>query len=145
MQTAKLRFFDKVAFEPNSGCWLWLGAVNWKGYGAFWFDGKFGKAYRFAYRSFRGPIQDGFQIDHLCRTRCCVNPYHLDLVTQRENNLRSPIIHAGACPKGHSYTPENTLHVLARNGKREWRRCRTCRHEQDKKYRIAGLAAERTR
>jgi hypothetical protein len=29
-------FLDKIAPEPNSGCWIWLGSRNAFGYGQMW-------------------------------------------------------------------------------------------------------------
>ena len=92
-------------------------------------------AHRVSYELFRGPIPDGLQIDHLCRIRHCVNPDHLEAVTQRENILRgtSPSAKAAArdaCINGHPYTPENTK--LFRGD----RQCRTCQltwHRQNRR------------
>lgn len=66
-------------------------------------------AHRMAYEHFKGPIPDGLYIDHLCRVRCCVNPDHLEAVSNRENILRgvgAGAIHARqkSCPLGHPYT-----------------------------------------
>jgi len=41
-----------------------------------------------AYELWRGPIPRKLQLDHLCRQTLCVNPWHLDPVTNRENALR---------------------------------------------------------
>lgn len=60
-----------------------------------------GKAYahRLAYAAAHGPIPKGLVIDHLCRTKRCINPAHLEAVTSRENTQR----HFGeACPRGHT-------------------------------------------
>jgi hypothetical protein len=35
-----------------------------------------------------GPIPPRKQLDHLCRTRRCVNADHLELVTHKENQRR---------------------------------------------------------
>lgn len=84
------RFWSKVEPEPNSGCWIWIGARTC-GYGAIGrgtrSEGNIG-AHRFAYLLLRGPIPLGLEPDHLCRLRCCVNPWHLELVTRRENSQR---------------------------------------------------------
>lgn len=86
--------------EPNSGCVLWLGALTWDGYGYIGLRDAAGKAYnvrahRAAYELRVGPIRDGLVIDHLCRVRCCINPDHLEVVTQHENLRRSPLFNGG--------------------------------------------------
>lgn len=88
------RFLEKVEVDP-SGCWLWTAKRNSKGYGIFWTGpktkeraGTWNRAHRVAYRLFVGPIPDGMLLDHLCRVPGCVNPDHLEPVTNRENLLR---------------------------------------------------------
>lgn len=76
------RFETKIAYEPMSGCWLWLDAVGSKsGYGLFSIGrGKQYLAHRVSYQEAKGLIPEGLSIDHLCRTRSCVNPDHLEAV-----------------------------------------------------------------
>lgn len=64
-------------------CWLWIGKLNDSGYGII----RSGLAHRYSYLQ-RGDIPEGYQIDHLCGLRCCVNPYHLEAVPQEENLKR---------------------------------------------------------
>lgn len=87
----KPRPFDHFYIpEPNTGCWLWLGAVNEHQYGVRCLPaGKKTKAHRISYEMAKGPIPDGLVIDHLCRMKCCVNPDHLEAVTQSINVTRS--------------------------------------------------------
>jgi hypothetical protein len=88
------RFFGYVEFTPT--CWNWRGCVNGKGYAHF--GG--GAAYRLAYSWFVGPIPIGLQIDHLCANILCVNPIHLEAVTERENRRRA-VERRTACRHGH--------------------------------------------
>ncbi len=83
------RFEAKWTPVTESGCWLWLASTNHNGYGQFMFNKTMVRAHRFAYELYRGPIPVGLQIDHLCRVRCCVNPWHMEPVTNRENSLRN--------------------------------------------------------
>ena len=91
------RFEALYEAEPNSGCWLWIGTdSNLRGtattaYGLFYSDKKMVLAHRWAYEHYVGPIPAGLQLDHKCRTRCCVNPKHLEPVTGSENCRRSPV------------------------------------------------------
>jgi hypothetical protein len=60
--------------EPNSGCWLWLGGRSPEGYGVISLVGYQVGAHRLSYALFRGVIEEGLRIDHLCRVPPCVNP-----------------------------------------------------------------------
>lgn len=132
------RFWSKVnpcgPVHPTlrTECWLWAAAIGPDGYGCFWALSSMVKAHRFAYESSVGPIQVGLQIDHLCRVRSCVNPSHLEPVTQRENIMRgtSPsAMHARKthCPNGHTYEGGNLY--LNPSGSRACRACRACRRK----------------
>ena len=117
------RFWKFV--DDTGSCQLWTGAKSGKGYGYF---GNLGYAHRFAYEMKNGKIPDGMVIDHLCRVHSCVNPDHLEAVTNSENVRRGEAPRAARerakkiskCPKGHEYSEENTR---MRNGKRH---CKTC-------------------
>lgn len=116
------RFEKYYLPEPNSGCWLWVGAINPYDYGIFYTDRLEG-AHRSAYRLFKGPIPEGLVIDHLCRTRSCVNPAHLEAVTLAENLRRGENTYRNRthCRYGHPYLGDNL--VLRKTGLRE---CRIC-------------------
>ena len=71
------------------GCWLWTGGRDKDGYG-FWYDqrGRMVRAHRKAYELCFGEILNGLTVDHLCSVRMCVNPNHMELVTQSVNAKR---------------------------------------------------------
>src|SRR5512138_1289959 len=81
MNKLQIMILESVSPEPNTGCWLWVGSMSGE-YGKF--GGQF-SAHRISYFAFKGPIQG--DLDHLCRTKSCVNPDHLEDVT-RQTNLR---------------------------------------------------------
>ena len=85
----KQGFDERWIPEPNSGCWLWFGACNYAGYGIITLDGQSVKAHRFSYERAKGKIPFGFEVDHLCQNKCCVNPDHLEAVTGAENKRRA--------------------------------------------------------
>lgn len=92
------RIVDKIEPEPTTGCWLWSGTGSC-GYGKFSVNGRMRWAHRTVYEVFCGPIPRGLTLDHLCRVTWCVNPAHLEPVTQRENNLRGTSLAAANAKK----------------------------------------------
>lgn len=126
----------RVAFEPMTGCWLWTGRLSPDGYARLYVRGKDRYVHRLLYEEIHGPMLLGRQTDHLCRTRCCVNPDHVEPVTQKENILRGtspPAVQARQthCKRGHPFTPENTY-----QGRRH-RNCRICRNQRRRAIRMA--------
>lgn len=120
--------------EPNSGCWLWTGALFNTGYGSIYgARGPYTQdaAHIVSYRFFVGPVPEGLELDHLCRVRCCINPAHLEPVTHLENMRRSPFpvltqlgqLQAAKthCPHGHPYSGGNL--IIRPGGKRSCAEC----------------------
>lgn len=69
-------------------CWIWMRSIDVKGYGIVPVAGRHRKAHVLVYERQVGRIPDGLQLDHLCRVRNCVNPEHLEPVTNAENARR---------------------------------------------------------
>lgn len=91
--TGTIRFHDPaVALEKRTtrsgDCLLWGGKRDTHGYGVISIDDKIRRAHRVAYELAKGPIPDGLVIDHQCFNRHCVNPDHLNAVTNQQNTLR---------------------------------------------------------
>lgn len=127
--TAIVRFVRKV--NPEDGCLVWMGRRNY-GYGSFSCGSirrKTYRAHRFAYEMFRGPIPEGMVLDHLCRNKACVDPWHLEAVTREENlrrGLPSPSdINAAKthCIKGHPFNEANT-YFRPKDGSRTCKKCK---------------------
>jgi hypothetical protein len=113
--------------EPNSGCVLWLGSLDDKGYGRIRQPGKTSLAHKVAYELYVGPVPDGMELDHLCRNPACRAVWHLEPVTHRVNLLRGvgPAAKNAAktvCVNGHPFDDANTYRKP-----RGWRECRICR------------------
>jgi HNH endonuclease len=130
-----VRYFRVTEVEIG-GCWLWWGRRSEDGYALVGNSGR--RVHRWAYERFIGPIPEGMQLDHLCRIRHCVNPWHMEPVTSRENTLRGETItgrnaRKTHCPAGHPLEGEN---LYLYRGKRS---CKECRREhvrsQQRKHR----------
>lgn len=149
--TALARFLDKVELPDSiESCWLWTGATTRRvnGYGRFSVAGRLTLAHRFAFEHAREPIPDGLELDHLCRTPPCVNPWHLEPVTRSVNIRRGTAIEKSIalqrakthCPAGHPYTDGNTYIVPGSNAHRQ---CRACKSEANRRYDLKRQATRR--
>jgi hypothetical protein len=118
---------DLAIPEPMSGCWLWEGQIDGRGYAKQIIDNKHVQVHRRAWAEVNGPIPRGMVICHRCDNKLCVNPEHLFCGTASDNmqdmsrkgrGRKATITH---CHNGHEYTPENTYTT-----KQGHRMCKTC-------------------
>ena len=128
-----LRYFTPGTPEE---CWEWTGAKTGLGYGNFYVAGRTVRAHRFVYEAARGAIPDGLVLDHLCRNPKCVNPAHLEPVTQRENILRgaSDISSRATrthCKRGHALAGENLQ--ISKLGHRQCAECKRLHNRNRRK------------
>jgi hypothetical protein len=119
------RFWSRV--DASGDCWTWTAGVNGRGYGQVSIDGVVKLAHRASYELLVGEIPKGLVIDHLCRNKLCVNPDHLEPVTQALNLQRGagkppPVPPRQThCKRNHPLSGEN---LYMHQGRRH---CRTCR------------------
>jgi hypothetical protein len=132
------RFLEKVTVSKTCSyngtpCYEWGAAKTRGGYGQFRLGGRLVYVHRFSYETFVGTIPEGMYIDHLCRNRCCVNPSHLEIVTNKENIRRGETGKNSKekthCPQGHPYKGDN-LYIAPRGD----RQCRECCRKAARKY-----------
>ena len=124
----------KTFLVTKSDCHEWNGHVTKNGYGLTYCNKKTCYVHRLVYEYYFGSIPTGFQIDHLCKNRKCMNPNHLEAVTQKENILRSDGITAiqsrqTHCVHGHPLSGDN-LYVSPK----KHRSCKTCRRNHRHNY-----------
>ena len=114
---------DKYVTIAEDGCWHWTGAKTSAGYGHINIGaGKYRMAHALMYERFIGRVPAGCELDHLCRNRGCVNPWHLEPVTHRENVRR------GNSAVSSCTHPESEKYRRKSNGRIVY--CAACRREQ---------------
>jgi hypothetical protein len=116
---------------PQGECLVWTGTgtrSDGGGYGQVMIARQRYLVHRLAYEQSIGPIPEGLTIDHLCRTKRCVRPDHLEPVSSRENSLRGNNLCAQRarqthCKRGHEFSPGNT-YIVPSTGSRQCRACK---------------------
>jgi hypothetical protein len=124
--------FEQRVDKASDGCWNWTGSrTSDRVYPRFCVaKTSYVLAHRWAYEQYVGPIPAGLTIDHLCRNTLCVNPDHLEPVSNVENIMRGdgPCAQNARkthCKRGHRLTRDNVYRRTSPNGKAA-RQCKTC-------------------
>lgn len=131
MQALPDHIVAAISVCPDSGCWLWQKSKSPDGYGWTSYKSKTYQAHRLVYRLLCGEPLPGLVIDHLCRTRHCVNPAHMELVTPAENIRRSPLATSGQqrCLKC-----GGEFQIVGKT--KPQRRCKVCAAKRARLYRL---------
>lgn len=122
--------------KKQNNCLIWRGTKRSNGYGVTVFRGVQTTTHRVMYQLVHGCLPRGYEVDHICNVRDCVNPDHLQAVTHKQN-MRRGLERRSTCKAGHLWTKENTYvaTVKYRGGVRKQRYCRTCRAKHQKEFR----------
>lgn len=130
----RIRVNPEKVFQ-GSPCWEWRDKIDPAGY-APWVRLKERYAHRISHILFIGPIPEKYHVDHVCRNRSCISPFHLEAITGEENRRRRNES-ATHCKHGHEYTPENTKILPIRRGQK-WecvgRVCQICARERSRQH-----------
>lgn len=85
---AKIRIEECAVVGLDDGCWNYYGRTNANDYATGYIDGRARLLHRYFWERIVGNVPDGMELDHLCRTRRCVNPKHQEPVTGEVNRAR---------------------------------------------------------
>lgn len=124
------RFIDSIEVLSN-GCWQWTRSLGVYGYGIFGIRQTVFPAHRFSYLVYKGEIPDKLVLDHLCRNKGCVNPDHLEAVTDRVN-----VVERGFGPTAINAKKTHCIrgHLFTGHDNRGRRICAKCMRIADLKY-----------
>ena len=112
--------------------WIWTGGQNGAGY-PHWAEGfrkRNWRVHRLMYALTRGvglEDRDDIVIDHICNIKLCVNPKHLQMISQRENVRRNPKHngkHLDGCYYDHEPHDDINIYKITKYG--QYYRCRPC-------------------
>lgn len=123
-------------------CWEWCGYIHSQNKYSYYAykSGKSLRVHKLLIQSFNGQeVPFNKVTDHLCKNTKCINPFHLEIVTPKENLMRSSNIVAmnakkTHCKRGHEFIDKNTILHIVRGGLQ--RTCRICHNLAQKRRRI---------
>jgi hypothetical protein len=134
------RLVEKIRINDVTDCWEWTASKQAQGYAQISIKLLNGKhqpqlAHILTYEWLVGPVPDGMELDHLCRVRHCVNPFHLEPVPHLDNVLRGAAPTAkwsltNTCKRGHPLRGDNVY--IQKGGLRS---CIICRKDRLKEFR----------
>ena len=86
-KTDAQRFKENVRIDKSTGCWLWGGYRDHRGYGRFYLSKKqqMVPAHRYLYEKANGPMPPGHETHHKCFFKNCVNPNHIQLLSHKDH------------------------------------------------------------
>lgn len=138
----------KCREDAATGCWVWTGPRDRKGYGRIKVGRRETGTHRAAWLAYRGDIPEGLVIDHLCRVRACANPWHMELVTIRVNTERAIYTNPSgkqpgrprgrACINGHAFAEHG---AERRRGKSTVQICLICERQRTARWKARHRAA----
>jgi hypothetical protein len=123
------RLQDKICIEPNSGCWLWTGCLDYLGYSVVFDPDSHRKrpknsGHAMIFRLSRGIVPEGMELHHVCKTRCCCNPLHLTPIEKKAHRF---LLRQLTCRRGHPWNDTNAA-LRPADGARICRVCRRLNH-----------------
>jgi hypothetical protein len=117
-----LESIRRRCIPQENDCWKWDGAHDPRGYARVSWDGKNTKVATLLWETEFREVHPRLELDHICRNKWCVNPYHLEEITHKDNTRRHYDLVDGFCMYGHALEGDNVY--TDPDGKRI--RCRTC-------------------
>jgi hypothetical protein len=149
--------FLRLCIPTSDACWNWIGAKDPEGYGLLWLERRPFRAHRASLFLLGDGVPDGLVVDHLCRNPACVNPAHLEPVTNAENLRRrtAPVFTSAprgrrknyvrplrsSCKSGHPFDEKNTR--ITREGTRKCRECDRLRSLKNSATKVAARRRSR--
>lgn len=110
------RFHSRYIPEPNTGCWLWEGAIDTKGYGQIRTKERLWQAHRFSlFIEMGDKFKHNLCVLHICDNSYCVNPKHLRQGTHQDNMRDCQQKGRNRVPRINNRGEKHFNHILTQN------------------------------